>query len=163
MLPKSHLRRNRNQFQVSDQGRDIAADNAIESTGRARGRRIFFASILGVTGVFLVATSSSGKLASIDNIRYLRQLAVDDSKDADSVDKRISPEISKVVQKLAAPFLADEANIFAFDENDSRPIMNTFFAIPKGQSIGREHAEILAVWKQAWSQSGWNPVSILAQ
>ena len=142
----------------------MAADNAIESTGRARVRIIFFASILAISGVILVATSSE-QLASDDNIRYsrLRRLATGDSKNVESVDKRISPEISNVVHKLAAPFLADEASIFAFDGNNSRPIMNTFFAIPKGKTIKRTDAETLAVWKAAWSAAGWNTVSSVSQ
>ena len=131
---------------------------AVESTDSSRGRRIFFASILAISGVILVATST-GNFTSDGNVQYLRQLAADDSKDVDSVDKCISPEISKVVQKLAAPFLADEANIFAFNKADTRPVMNTYFAIPKGKTIQKTDAETLAIWKAAWSAAGWNPVS----
>ena len=75
-------------------------------------------------------------------------------------NEKISPAISETVHRLAQPFLDDEANIFAFDANDSRPVINTFFAIPEGQSIQKVDAETLAVWKRAWSSAGWNPVSI---
>ena len=45
--------------------------------------------------------------------------------------------------------------MFALDEADARPVMNTFFAIPEGMSIKKEDAETLAVWKHAWSAAGW--------
>ena len=73
---------------------------------------------------------------------------------------KISPQIAATVHKLAAPLLADEANIFAFDANDPRPVMNTFFAIPETLAIKKDDAETLAVWKRAWSNAGWNPVSL---
>jgi hypothetical protein len=71
-----------------------------------------------------------------------------------------APGIVNTVHKLAAPFLEDQTNIFVFDEIDTRPIINTFFAIQDGQTISDVDAKMLAVWKQAWSGAGWNPVSI---
>ena len=75
-------------------------------------------------------------------------------------NEKISPTIAETVQQLAQPFLEDQANIFAVDGNDPRPVINTFFAIPEGQKIKKVDAETLAVWKQAWSSAGWNPVSL---
>ena len=162
MSPKSHLRRNRNQSQLSNcEGREMVP-NAIESTDRTRARRILFASILAAVGVILVATSSND-FVSDGNLPYLRRLTESSSKDEESVDKRISPEISKAVNELASPFLADEVNIFAFNKTDTRPVMNTFFAIPKGETIKKTDAETLAVWKHAWSAAGWNTVSSVSQ
>lgn len=98
------------------------------------------------------------------NLRHSRKLAASNpevSAPATTTSTtRYSPAVAAKVQELAAPLQADEANIFAFDESDSRPIMNTFFAIREGLvAIKKEDAETLAIWKQAWSAAGWNPVS----
>ena len=118
--------------------------------------------------------SSSGQFGSLGstaaggNLRHSRRLAAAAaSSDAlrGSSSRRLAtvnevdPAIVQTVQKLAEPFLADESNIFAFDETDPRPVVNTFFAIPEGRQISQIDAETLAVWKQAWSGARWNPVS----
>lgn len=75
----------------------------------------------------------------------------------------ISSAVADRVRHLGEPIYADEANIFAFDETDSRPIMNTFFhVITNGHNKNWDHfkkwdAEVLGVWKAAWSAAGWNP------
>ena len=74
---------------------------------------------------------------------------------------KISPLVIDTVHRLADPFLADESSIFAFDDTDARPVVNTFFAIRDGQTISRADAETLAVWKRAWDGFGWNPVSVV--
>ena len=40
---------------------------------------------------------------------------------------------------------------------DPRPVMNTFFAIKTIETLQEEDAQVLAVWKHAWSAAGWNP------
>ena len=107
--------------------------------------------MLAATGAVLMLSSSSS------NITYLRRFSRMLSNQA---ERTIPPEILESIAQLAKPFLDDESNIFAFDETDPRPVVNTFFAIRDGQSISKEDAETLAVWKQAWSGAGWNPVSI---
>ena len=98
------------------------------------------------------------------NLRHSRKLSASNSE-VSSPDKptsttRYSPAVAAKVHELAAPMLVDEANIFAFDETDPRPIMNTFFSIREGLvAIKKDDAETLAIWKQAWSAAGWNPVS----
>ena len=98
------------------------------------------------------------------NLRHSRKLTASNSKVSSPAKPtsttRYSPAIAAKVHELAAPMLVDEANIFAFDENDPRPVMNTFFAIREGLvAIKKDDAETLAIWKQAWSAAGWNPVS----
>ena len=107
--------------------------------------------MLAATGAVLMLSSSSS------NITYLRRFSRMLSNQA---ERTIPPEILESIAQLAKPFLDDESNVFAFDETDPRPVVNTFFAIRDGQSISKEDAETLAVWKQAWSGAGWNPVSI---
>ena len=107
--------------------------------------------MLAATGAVLMLSSSSS------NITYLRRFS---RMLSDQAERTIPPEILESIAQLAKPFLDDESNIFAFDETDPRPVVNTFFAIRDGQSISKEDAETLAVWKQAWSGAGWNPVSI---
>ena len=75
--------------------------------------------------------------------------------------EKISPAVVDTVHRLAEPYLADEASIFAFDASDPRPVVNTFFAIRDGQTISPADAETLAVWRRAWDGFGWNPVSIV--
>ena len=121
---------------------------------------MIFASILAVTGATLVLTSGNTQ-ASDASPRHLRKLAVDStSASSDRSEMEFAPGIVNTVHKLAAPFLEDQTNIFAFDETDTRPIINTFFSIQEGQPISDVDATMLAVWKQAWSGAGWNPVSI---
>ena len=128
------------------------------------------AALLAASGAAVIMLSSSGQLGSSTgngNLRHSRRLAAAASSDAPrgSSSRRLAtvnevdPAIVQTVQKLAEPFLADESNIFAFDETDPRPVVNTFFAIPEGRQISQIDAETLAVWKQAWSGAGWNPVS----
>lgn len=96
------------------------------------------------------------------NLRHSRKLAASNpevsSQATTTSTTRYSPAIAAKVHELAAPMLADGANIFAFDKNDPRPVMNTFFAIREGlAAIKKDDAETLAIWKQAWSAAGWNP------
>eukprot|EP00562_Extubocellulus_spinifer_P007790 CAMPEP_0178509716 /NCGR_PEP_ID=MMETSP0696-20121128/21437_1 /TAXON_ID=265572 /ORGANISM="Extubocellulus spinifer, Strain CCMP396" /LENGTH=141 /DNA_ID=CAMNT_0020139361 /DNA_START=81 /DNA_END=503 /DNA_ORIENTATION=+ len=74
-----------------------------------------------------------------------------------SLPPGISLEVATTVHRLARPILADETSIFAFDKSDPRPTINTFFNVFEGQSIDPIDAEILAVWRHAWSSAGWNP------
>ena len=93
---------------------------------------------------------------------HMRRLTADTTSASSGRSEigRFGPGIVNTVHKLAAPFLEDQATIFIFDETDTRPIINTFFAIQEGQTISDVDATMLAVWKQAWSGAGWNPVSI---
>ena len=131
------------------------------------------AALWAASGAAVLMLSSSGQFGSFGsaaaagNLRHSRRLAAAASSDAPrgSSSRRLAtvnevdPAIVQTVQKLAEPFLADESNIFAFDDADPRPVVNTFFAIPEGRQISQIDAETLAVWKQAWSGAGWNPVS----
>jgi hypothetical protein len=118
---------------------------------------MIFASIFAITGATLVLTSGNPH-ASDASPRHLRKLAVDStSASPDRSEMEFAPGIVNTVHKLAAPFLEDQTNIFVFDEIDTRPIINTFFAIQDGQTISDVDAKMLAVWKQAWSGAGWNP------
>ena len=112
--------------------------------------------MLAATGAVLMLSSSSSTMG-INGRTYLRRFSRMLSNQA---ERTIPPEILESIAQLAKPFLDDESNIFAFDEADPRPVVNTFFAIRDGQSISKNDAETLAVWKQAWSGAGWNPVSI---
>ena len=112
--------------------------------------------MLAATGAVLMLASSSSN-TGINSAHLRTSISRMLSNNAAGT---IPPEIIDTVAQLAEPFLADEANIFAFDETDPRPVVNTFFAIRDGKSISKADAETLAVWKQAWSGAGWNPVSI---
>jgi len=68
----------------------------------------------------------------------------------------ISREVAASVNGLAAQLLADESSLYTFDEKDPRPVVNTFFRII-GKSLSLDSAEMLGVWKQAWSAAGYNP------
>ena len=125
------------------------------SGGRKR-RALPAVLMLAATGAVLMLSSSSSTMG-INGRTYLRRFSRMLSNQA---ERTIPPEILESIAQLAKPFLDDESNIFAFDETDPRPVVNTFFAIRDGQSISKEDAETLAVWKQAWSGAGWNPVSI---
>ena len=133
------------------------------------------AALWAASGAAVLMLSSSGQFGSFGsstaagNLRHSRRLAAAAASSSDaprgSSSRRLAtvnevdPAIVQTVQKLAEPFLADESTIFAFDETDPRPVVNTFFAIPEGRQISQIDAETLAVWKQAWSGAGWNPVS----
>ena len=136
--------------------------------------RMLSAALWAASGAAVLMLSSSGQFGSFGsstaaggNLRHSRRLAAASSSDAPrgpssrrlATVNEVDPAIVQTVQKLAEPFLADESTIFAFDETDPRPVVNTFFAIPEGRQISRIDAETLAVWKQAWSGAGWNPVS----
>lgn len=70
----------------------------------------------------------------------------------------ISPKVVETIRLLALPLLDSTDNIFAFDESDPRPIMNTFFSVQdRHGNIREDDAQTLAVWKHAWSAAGWNP------
>ena len=69
----------------------------------------------------------------------------------------ISSAVADRVRHLSEPLYADEANIFAFDETDSRPIMNTFFHVITNGHIKKGDAEVLGVWKAAWSLQAFCP------
>ena len=158
---KPHLRRPRKQCRIPELSGDLPVGAFGSSGGRTGGaRRMIFASIFAVTGATLVLTSGNPH-ASDASPRHLRKLAVDStSASPDRSEMEFAPGIVNTVHKLAAPFLEDQTNIFVFDEIDTRPIINTFFAIQDGQTISDVDAKMLAVWKQAWSGAGWNPVSI---
>ena len=103
---------------------------------------------------------SSAKLTG--NLRFSRKLTASAAAAADArklVAEKVSPSLVETVHRLADPFLAGESSIFAFDDTDPRPVVNTFFAIRDGQTISRADAETLAVWRRAWDGFGWNPVS----
>ena len=64
-----------------------------------------------------------------------------------SSSKVISPKVAESVKLLTSTKPAD---IYAFDESDPRPVVNN-------GRLQDEDAQILAVWKHAWSAAGWNP------
>lgn len=121
----------------------------------------------GFGAVLLLSSMEGGDLNHSDtnlNLRHSRKLAAHPEVPVPATKSttKYSPEVAAKVKELAAPLLADEGNIFAFDENDPRPVMNTFFAIREGLvTIKKDDAETLAIWKHAWSAAGWNPVSIV--
>ena len=108
-------------------------------------KKVVVVSFLALAGVAMLSNSSSDL-----GHQMQRGLTADSTPES----------VVNTVHELAAPFLEDQANIFAFDGNDPRPVINTFFAIPEGEKIKKVDAEILAVWKRAWSSAGWNPVSL---
>ena len=114
-------------------------------------KKVVVVSLLALAGVAMLSNSSS-------DLGHQMQRGL--TADSTSASSGRSESVVNTVHELAAPFLEDQANIFAFDGNDPRPVINTFFAIPEGQKIKKVDAEILAVWKRAWSSAGWNPVSL---
>lgn len=114
-------------------------------------KKVAVVSLLALSGVAML--SNSINLSSDTSLGHLRRLTAE-------MWMGFAPGIVNTAHKLAAPFLEDQANIFVFDETDTRPVMNTFFAIQEGKTIRDVDATMLAVWKQAWSGAGWNPVSI---
>ena len=92
--------------------------------------------------------------------RASRQLSGEMSKDEHDEQMRIrygiSRQVAASVNDLAAPLLADENSLYTFDEKDPRPVVNTFFQIFE-KRLSLDSAEILGVWKQAWSAAGYNP------
>ena len=132
---------------------------------RRRHAEMAVVSLLALAGVAMLSDSISdfGINLSFDtSLGHQRRLSADSTSASSgrSEMQSFGPGIANTVHKLAAPFLEDQANIFVFDETDTRPVINTFFAIPEGQKIKKVDAEVLAVWKQAWSGAGWNPVSL---
>ncbi len=135
--------------------------NGIKSRGRLGAALALaaFGAVLVGAGTGRFGTSSVAKssgdvglglgLAAAGNLRFSRKLAAE----------KISPAVADTVHRLAEPYLADEASIFAIDASDPRPVVNTFFAIRDGQTISPADAETLAVWRRAWDGFGWNPVS----
>ena len=146
--------------------------------GSSNSSRLLTTVALMASGAAMVLLSSSstgttvgdGYSYSYGNLRFSRRLDANAGADANARRASVSTaesavtttgggSISQTVAQLTEPFLADEANIFAFDAADPRPVIHTFFAIPETLTIRKDDAETLAVWKQAWSALGWNPVS----
>lgn len=137
--------------------------NKATSNSTKRGR-LGAAVALAAFGVILVGAGcgrigrSSAEFTG--NLRFSRKLTAASAADARKLAAdKVPPSLVETVHRLADPFLADESSIFAFDDTDPRPVINTFFAIRDGQTISRADAEMLAVWRRAWDGFGWNPVS----
>lgn len=120
---------------------------------RSHRRRNLSALILVASAAVFMLSSAPG--SSSNHLRFSRFLSIQSE-----ISEKASPIIIETVNKLTDALLVDDGNLYAFDETDPRPVVNTFFAIPEGQNIRQEDAAILAVWRQAWSSAGWNPVSI---
>lgn len=120
---------------------------------RSHRRRSLSALMLVASAAMLMLSSAPG--SSSNRLRFSRFLRIQSK-----ISEKASPITVEAVNTLTDSLLADIGNLYAFDETDHRPVVNTFFAIPEGQSIREEDAAILAVWRQAWSSAGWNPVSI---
>ena len=185
--PRSKAERNNPNEQDINSTTAAAATSTSNSNGARRGR-LGAAFVLAAFGAVLVGAGtgrfgtssvakSSANNALTGNLRFSRKLtaatAVTATTDAAIAKKpaeggesprklsaeNISPTVVDTVHRLAEPYLADEASIFAFDAADPRPVVNTFFAIRDGQTISPADAETLAVWRRAWDGFGWNPVS----
>ena len=167
----SHPRRKRNRQQlgmIPEHGEgNMEFNGDLDSNNRKRSNLLSGALMMAGFGAVLLFSSLDTRSNIYDtnpNLRHSRKLAASNpevsSQATTTSTTRYSPAIAAKVHELAAPMLADGANIFAFDKNDPRPVMNTFFAIREGlAAIKKDDAETLAIWKQAWSAAGWNPVS----
>ena len=158
-------------------GSSNSSTNSTTNSNVSSRRRLLTTAALMASGAALLVLSSSsvgegghsyGYGGFGGNLRLSRRLDADSDGEDDTntaatasaaLSGSISPSISQTVVELTEPLLADESNIFAFDASDPRPVVHTFFAIPEGLTIRKDDAQTLAVWKQAWSALGWNPVS----
>ena len=165
----SHLRRKRSRQlgMIPEHGEgNMSLNDNLDVADRTKRNLLSGALMMAGFGAVLLLSSMetrSNIYGTNLNLRHSRKLAASNpevSAPATTSTTRYSPAVAAKVKELAASLLADEADIFAFDENDSRPVMNTFFAIREGLvAIKKDDAETLAVWKHAWSAAGWNPVS----
>mmetsp|Transcript_14986 Transcript_14986/g.23032 ORF Transcript_14986/g.23032 Transcript_14986/m.23032 type:complete len:355 (-) Transcript_14986:7-1071(-) len=64
-----------------------------------------------------------------------------------------------IVAQMGALLLEDQERIWEFTPDENRPVMHTFYTPLGGNhdQISRHDASILATWKHAWYQAGWNP------
>eukprot|EP00546_Thalassionema_frauenfeldii_P005931 CAMPEP_0178915142 /NCGR_PEP_ID=MMETSP0786-20121207/11849_1 /TAXON_ID=186022 /ORGANISM="Thalassionema frauenfeldii, Strain CCMP 1798" /LENGTH=406 /DNA_ID=CAMNT_0020588193 /DNA_START=104 /DNA_END=1324 /DNA_ORIENTATION=+ len=100
---------------------------------------------LAVLGLILVVTKMESASFLRKTVRGLRDLSNGPTAD---------PIHMYLIQGMGEKLQQNESLIWDFTPDPKRPVMNTFF---HPLSVMQKDYELIAAWKHAWTQAGWNP------
>jgi len=74
-----------------------------------------------------------------------------------NIIEKEAEEHRKIVDALAKEYSRDVSKIWEFTPDANLPIINTFVQPLRGEVLLIQDLTIIAIWKHAWKQAGWNP------